>query len=155
MREQRVTTGADGLRVDVRRLDPEIPLPAYAHSGDAGIDLYARESIVIRSGGGRVLMPTGIAIAIPRGWAGFVLPRSGLALKHGLSVVNSPGLIDSAYRGELKVVLINTDPTDDYEVTRGDRIAQLVLQRVGEVTWNEVDELSGDDRGGGFGHSGR
>ena len=155
MRERRGTTGADGLRVDVQRLDPEMPLPAYAHSGDAGIDLYARESIVIRSGGGRVLMPTGIAIAIPLGWAGFVLPRSGLALKHGLSVVNSPGLIDSAYRGELKVVLINTDPTDDYEVTRGDRIAQLVLQRVGEVTWNEVDELSGDDRGGGFGHSGR
>jgi dUTP pyrophosphatase len=150
-----VTTGADGLRVDVQRLDPEMPLPAYAHPGDAGIDLYARESIVIRSGGWRVLMPTGIAIAIPLGWAGFVLPRSGLALKHGLSVVNSPGLIDSAYRGELKVVLINTDPTDDYEVTRGDRIAQLVLQRVGEVTWNEVDELSGDDRGGGFGHSGR
>jgi len=150
-----VTTGGDGLRVDVQRLDPEMPLPAYAHPGDAGIDLHARESIVIRSGGGRVLMPTGIAIAIPLGWAGFVLPRSGLALKHGLSVVNSPGLIDSAYRGELKVVLINTDPTDDYEVTRGDRIAQLVLQRVGEVTWNEVDELSGDDRGGGFGHSGR
>ncbi|MGC6398408.1 MAG: dUTP diphosphatase [Ilumatobacteraceae bacterium] len=150
-----MTTGADGLRVDVQRLDPEMPLPAYAHPGDAGIDLHARESIVIRSGGGRVLMPTGIAIAIPLGWAGFVLPRSGLALKHGISVVNSPGLIDSAYRGELKVVLINTDPTDDYEVTRGDRIAQLVLQRVGEVTWNEVDELSGDDRGGGFGHSGR
>ena len=150
-----MTTGADGLRVDVQRLDPEMLLPAYAHPGDAGIDLHARESMVIRSGGGRVLMPTGIAIAIPLGWAGFVLPRSGLALKHGLSVVNSPGLIDSAYRGELKVVLINTDPTDDYEVTRGDRIAQLVLQRVGEVTWNEVDELSGDDRNGGFGHSGR
>ncbi len=150
-----MTTGADGLRVDVQRLDPEIPLPAYAHPGDAGIDLHARESIVIRSGGGRVLMPTGIAVAIPLGWAGFVLPRSGLALKNGLSVVNSPGLIDSAYRGELKVVLINPDPTDDYEITRGDRIAQLVLQRVGEVTWNEVDELSGDDRGGGFGHSGR
>ena len=150
-----MTTGADGLRVDVQRLDPDMPLPAYAHPGDAGIDLHARESIVIRSGGGRVLMPTGIAVAIPLGWAGFVLPRSGLALKHGLSVVNSPGLIDSAYRGELKVVLINTDRTDDYEVTRGDRIAQLVLQRVGEVTWNEVDELSGDDRGGGFGHSGR
>ncbi|MAN33000.1 MAG: dUTP diphosphatase [Acidimicrobiaceae bacterium] len=132
-----------------------MPLPAYAHPGDAGIDLHARESIVIPCGGGRVLMPTGIAIAIPLGWAGFVLPRSGLALKHGLSVVNSPGLIDSAYRGELKVVLINTDPTDDYEVARGDRIAQLVLQRVGGVTWNEVDELSGDDRGGGFGHSGR
>ncbi|MGA0270614.1 MAG: dUTP diphosphatase, partial [Ilumatobacteraceae bacterium] len=87
-----MTTGADGLRVDVQRLDPEMPLPAYAHPGDAGIDLHARESIVIRSGGGRVLMPTGIAIAIPLGWAGFVLPRSGLALKHGLSVVNSPGL---------------------------------------------------------------
>ena len=150
-----MTTGADGLRVDVQRLDPEMPLPAYAHPGDAGIDLHARESIVIPCGGGRVLMPTGIAIAIPLGWAGFVLPRSGLALKHGLSVVNSPGLIDSAYRGELKVGLINTDPTDDYEVARGDRIAQLVLQRVGGVTWNEVDELSGDDRGGGFGHSGR
>ncbi|MEC7383945.1 MAG: dUTP diphosphatase [Actinomycetota bacterium] len=150
-----MTTGAEGLRVDVQRLDPEMPLPAYAHPGDAGIDLHARESIVIPCGGGRVLMPTGIAIAIPLGWAGFVLPRSGLALRHGLSVVNSPGLIDSAYRGELKVVLINTDPTDDYEVTRGDRVAQLVLQRVGEVTWNEVDELSGDDRGGGFGHSGR
>ena len=150
-----MTTGADGLRVDVQRLDPEMPLPAYAHPGDAGIDLHARESFVIPCGGGRVLMPTGIAIAIPLGWAGFVLPRSGLALRHGLSVVNSPGLIDSAYRGELKVVLINTDPTDDYEVTRGDRVAQLVLQRVGEVTWNEVDELSGDDRGGGFGHSGR
>ena len=150
-----MTTGADGLRVDVQRLDPEMPLPAYAHPGDAGIDLHARESIVIPCGGGRVLMPTGIAVAIPLGWAGFVLPRSGLALEHGLSVVNSPGLIDSAYRGELKVVLINTDPTDDYEVSRGDRIAQLVLQRVGGVTWNEVDELSGDDRGGGFGHSGR
>jgi dUTP pyrophosphatase len=155
LRERRVTTGADGLRVDLQRLDPEMPLPAYAHSGDAGIDLHARESVIIPCGGSRVLMPTGIVVAIPLGWAGFVLPRSGLALKHGLSVVNSPGLIDSAYRGELKVVLINTDPTDDYEVIRGDRIAQLVLQRVGEVTWNEVDELSGDDRGGGFGHSGR
>ena len=154
-REQPVTTGADGLRVDVQRLDPAMPLPEYAHAGDAGIDLHAREDAFITSGGGRVLMPTGIAIAIPRGWAGFVLPRSGLALKHGLSVVNSPGLIDSAYRGELKVVVINTDPTADYEVARGDRIAQLVLQRVGEVAWNEVDELSGDDRGGGFGHSGR
>jgi dUTP pyrophosphatase len=150
-----VTTGADGLRVDVKRLDPDMPLPEYAHSGDAGIDLHAREDAFITRGGGRVLMPTGIAIAIPLGWAGFVLPRSGLALKHGLSVVNSPGLIDSAYRGELKVVLINTDPAADYEITRGDRIAQLVLQRVGEVTWNEVEELSGDDRGGGFGHSGR
>ena len=107
-------------------------------------------------------MPTGIAIAIPPGYAGFVLPRSGLALKHGISVVNAPGLIDSAYRGEIKVVLLNTDPTEEYHVHRGDRIAQLVLQRVEEVTWNEVshpDALDANgadrDRGGGFGHSGR
>ena len=117
LREQRVTTGADGLRVDVKRLDPDMPLPEYANFGDAGIDLHAREDAFITRGGGRVLMPTGIAIAIPLGWAGFVLPRSGLALKHGLSVVNSPGLIDSAYRGELKVVLINTDPAEDYELS--------------------------------------
>lgn len=94
-------------------------------------------------------------MALPRGYAGFVLPRSGLALKHGLSVVNSPGLIDCAYRGEIKVVLLNTDPHDDYRVTRGDRIAQLVVQRVVEVVWREVSTLDGDDRGGGFGHSGR
>ena len=140
-----MTTGADGLRVDVQRLDPEMPLPAYAHPGDAGIDLYARESIVIRSGGGRVLMPTGIAIAIPLGWAGFVLPRSGLALKHGLSVVNSPGLIDSAYRGELKVVLINTDPTDDYEVTLADALQHELCDAVAAcdlvvVGWVGVNE---------------
>lgn len=100
-------------------------------------------------------MPTGIAIAIPRGYAGFVLPRSGLALTHGVTVVNSPGLIDCAYRGEIKVVLLNTDPEHVYEVHRGDRIAQLVLQAVCEVTWRVTDELDGDDRGGGFGHSGR
>ena len=100
-------------------------------------------------------MPTGIAIAIPLGYAGFVLPRSGLALKHGVTVVNAPGLIDAAYRGEIKVVLLNTDPNHDYEVHRGDRVAQLVLQRVEEVAWQVVDALDGDDRGGGFGHSGR
>lgn len=100
-------------------------------------------------------MPTGIAIAIPVGWAGFVLPRSGLALKHGISVVNAPGLIDSHYRGELKVVLLNTDSSRPYHVHRGDRIAQLVIQRIEEVRWIEVDELDANDRGGGFGHSGR
>ena len=100
-------------------------------------------------------MPTGIAIAIPLGYAGFVLPRSGLALKHGVTVVNAPGLIDAAYRGEIKVVLLNTDPNHDYEVHRGDRVAQLVLQRVEEVAWQVVDALDGEDRGGGFGHSGR
>lgn len=100
-------------------------------------------------------MPTGIAVAIPLGFAGFVLPRSGLALHHGISVVNAPGLIDSHYRGELKVVLINTDPTRPYHVYRGDRIAQLVIQRVEDVTWVEVDALDENNRGGGFGHSGR
>lgn len=139
----------------MKRLDPDLPLPAYAHDGDAGIDLHAREDGVVRAGGGRLLMPTGIAVAIPRGHAGFVLPRSGNALKHGLTAANSPGLIDSLYRGELKVVLLNTDPENDYEVRRGDRIAQLVVQRVEEVQWVEVDDLDQNDRGGGFGHSGR
>ena len=143
------------IDIQVKRLDTGLPLPAYAHEGDAGIDLHAREDAVIAPGGGRVLMPTGIAIAIPGGHAGFVLPRSGNALKHGLSTVNSPGLIDSLYRGELKVILLNTDPTRPYHVHRGDRIAQLVIQKVEEVRWVEVDDLDANDRGGGFGHSGR
>ena len=143
------------VEIPVVRLDPDLPLPTYAHSGDAGIDLVAREDAVVTAGGGRVLVPTGIALALPAGHAGFVLPRSGLSLKHGISVVNSPGLIDCAYRGEIKVVLLNTDSTHDYEVHRGDRIAQLVVQRVSEIVWREVDSLDGDDRGGGFGHSGR
>ena len=137
------------------RLDPELPLPAYAHEGDAGLDLYASDDARVTAGGGRVLMPTGISIAIPIGWCGLVMPRSGLALRHGISVVNTPGLIDAAYRGEIKVVLINTDADHDYEFTRGDRVAQLVIQRVEQVGWNVVEELDGIDRGGGFGHSGR
>lgn len=143
------------LAVSIVRLDPELALPTYAHQGDAGMDLCAREDGELAPAGGRLLMPTGIAIAIPPGYAGFVLPRSGLALKHGISVVNAPGLIDSAYRGEIKVVLLNTDPAETYRVHRGDRVAQLVLQRVEEVAWNEVDSLDGLNRGGGFGHSGR
>ncbi|MBU3688932.1 MAG: deoxyuridine 5'-triphosphate nucleotidohydrolase [Acidimicrobiales bacterium mtb01] len=143
------------VTVPVVRLDAELPLPGYAHPGDAGLDLLAREDALVRAGGGRVLVPTGIALALPRGTAAFVLPRSGLALKHGVTVVNSPGLIDCAYRGEIKVVLLNTDPSSDYQVRRGDRIAQLVVQSVLEVRWNEVESLDGDDRGGGFGHSGR
>ncbi len=142
------------LPVPVVRLDPELPLPTYAHPGDAGLDLRARENAVGPACGGRTLMPTGIAIAVPAGHAAFVLPRSGLALRHGIGVVNSPGLIDAAYRGEVKVVLLNTDPTADYEVRRGDRIAQLVVQPVEEVTWQVVDALDGSDRGGGFGHTG-
>ena len=146
------------LKVPVVRLDPELPLPEYAHAGDAGLDLLAREDAVVGAGGGRALVPTGIAVAIPAGHAGFVVPRSGLALRHGIAVVNAPGLIDSSYRGEVKVILLNTDPVDDYHVHRGDRIAQLVVQRVEDVVWHvvdQVDQLEGDDRGGGFGHSGR
>ena len=143
------------LPVPIVRLDDELPLPSYAHAGDAGLDLHAREDAVVESGGGRTLVPTGIAIAVPPGHAAFVLPRSGLALRHGVGVVNAPGLIDAAYRGEIKVILLNTDPRDDYRVHRGDRIAQLVVQKVEEVAWRVVDELDGADRGGGFGHSGR
>jgi len=143
------------LSVAVQRLDPDLPLPATARNGDAGVDLYARENATIAAKGGRILMPTGLAIAIPMGFAGFVVPRSGLALKHGITLVNTPGIIDSGYRGELKVVMINTDPTADYLVTRGDRIAQLLIQRIETIDWNVVDNLDGEDRGGGFGHSGR
>lgn len=143
------------LPVSVTRLDADLPLPSYAHDGDAGLDLFAREDAVVPAAGGRALVPTGIAIALPQGYAGFVLPRSGLALKHGVTVVNSPGLIDCAYRGEIKVVLLNTDQRTAYRVQRGDRIAQLVVQSVMHVTWNEVSELDANDRGGGFGHTGR
>lgn len=142
------------IAIDIVRLDPELPLPAYAHPGDAGLDLYAREDATLPAGG-RVLMPTGVAIAIPVGFCGLLMPRSGLALRHGIGIVNAPGLIDAAYRGELKVVLLNTDRAVDYTIHRGDRVAQLVIQRVAEVSWNPVDRLDGDDRGGGFGHTGR
>lgn len=143
------------LPVPVVRLDPDLPLPSYAHTGDAGLDLRAREHGVVQPRGGRLLMPTGISVAIPVGYAGFVLPRSGNALNHGLTLANTPGLIDSAYRGEINVVLLNTDPSQPFVVNRGDRLAQLVIQRVEEVTWQVVDSLDGHDRGGGFGHSGR
>lgn len=145
------------LSVPIVRLDPDLPLPAYARPGDAGIDLLAREDVVIARGGGRALMPTGVAVAIPEGHAGFILPRSGLALKNGITCLNAPGLVDSGYRGELKVLLINTDPGADHAVTRGERIAQLVLQRVEHVAFEVVDALPADtERGeGGFGHTGR
>ena len=143
------------LPVPVMRLDPDLPLPEYAHPGDAGLDLRAAVDVVVAPNGGRALVPTGIAVAIPAGHAGFVLPRSGNALNHGVTVANAPGLIDSAYRGELKVILLNTDPTEAFAVHRGDRIAQLVIQRVEEADWQIVDALDDNDRGGGFGHSGR
>lgn len=143
------------LVIPVVQLDGDLPLPAYSHEGDAGLDLYAAGDATLAAGGGRALVPTGISIAIPMGYGGFVLPRSGLALKHGISVVNAPGLIDAAYRGEVKVILVNTDPHDEYTVHRGDRIAQLVIQAVERVEWGVTDSLEGIDRGGGFGHSGR
>ncbi|MFM7046050.1 MAG: dUTP diphosphatase [Ilumatobacteraceae bacterium] len=143
------------LPVHIVRLDRDLPLPSYAHAGDAGLDLRSTIDITVAPGGGRALVPTGISIAIPMGCAGLVLPRSGNALHHGLTVANAPGLIDAAYRGEVKVILLNTDPVAPFEVRRGDRIAQLVIQRVEQVEWLEVDELEGLDRGGGFGHSGR
>ena len=144
------------LHLPVLRLDPDLPLPAYARAGDAGADLVAREDVVLAAGGGRAVVPTGLAVAIPEGYAGFVLPRSGLAVGHGVTVVNAPGLVDAGYRGELCVLLVNTDPELDYAVRRGDRIAQLVVVAVEQVALTVVDELPGSERGaGGFGHSGR
>jgi dUTP pyrophosphatase len=144
------------LRIPIVRLDPGLPPPSYAHVGDAGADLRAREDALIPAGGGRALVPTGVALALPPGHAGFVQPRSGLALRHGVTVLNTPGLIDCGYRDEVKVVLVNTDPVADYQVTRGDRIAQLVIQRVEEAFFAEVDVLPSTSRGGGgFGSTGR
>ena len=116
----------------------------------------ARIDVTLAPAGGRALVPTGIAFALPEGYAGFVQPRSGLALKHGVTVLNSPGLIDCGYRDELKVLLINLDPTEPFEIHRGDRIAQLVVQAVSQVDWSPVESLPGSERGaGGFGHTGR
>lgn len=144
------------LDVPVVRLDPDLPLPSYARVGDAGADLLAREGALLAPAGGRALVPTGIALAIPAGYAGFVQPRSGLALRHGVTCLNTPGLIDAGYRDELRVLLVNTDPSDPYEVRRGDRIAQLVVQRVEHVVFRPVEALPASERGtGGFGHSGR
>ena len=144
------------LDVAVCRLDPDLPLPAYAHAGDAGIDLIARCEVTLEPGGGRALVPTGVAVAIPPGYAGFVQPRSGLALKHGVTCLNTPGLVDSGYRGELKVLLVNTDPARSFTVERGQRIAQLVVQAVEHVRLVEAEDLEPSDRGeAGFGSTGR
>jgi dUTP pyrophosphatase len=143
------------IEIPVRRLDGQLPLPAYARDGDAGLDLVAAHDACITARGGRVLVATGIALAIPVGYAGFVQPRSGLALRHGVTVLNAPGLIDAGYRDELKVLLVNTDPDTAYDIARGDRIAQLVIQRVESVRIIEVPTLHGEGRGGGFGSTGR
>jgi dUTP pyrophosphatase len=145
------------LRVPLHRLDPELAMPTYARPGDAGADLIASRDVVLAAGGGRALVPTGVAMAIPEGHAGLVLPRSGLALRHGVTCLNAPGLIDAGYRGELQVLLVNHDPVDDYAVSRGDRIAQLVIVRVEEALFDPVpaEGLGEATRGsGGFGHTG-
>ncbi len=144
------------LAVPLIRLDPDLPLPSYARPGDAGADLLAREAVLLAAGGGRALVPTGVAVAIPEGYAGLLLPRSGLALRHGVTLLNSPGLIDAGYRDELKVLLVNLDPSEPYQVHRGDRIAQMVIQSVEHATFTPAEELSASVRGGGgFGHTGR
>jgi dUTP pyrophosphatase len=144
------------IDIEFTRLDPDAVAPSYARPGDAGADLVANEEVILAPGGGRALVGTGLAVAIPEGFAGFVQPRSGLALRHGVTCLNTPGLIDSGYRGELKVLLVNTDPSAPYRVTRGDRIAQLVIQAVEEARFLAVERLADSDRGaGGFGHSGR
>jgi dUTP diphosphatase len=144
------------ITVPVVRLDPDLPLPGYARRGDAGADLVARTGVTLAPGGGRAMVPTGIALAIPAGYAGFVQPRSGLALRHGVTCLNTPGLIDSGFRDELAVLLVNTDPDTAYAVERGDRIAQLVIQRVETASFVEVDGLADSERGlGGFGSTGR
>ncbi|AAZ55968.1 deoxyuridine 5'-triphosphate nucleotidohydrolase [Thermobifida fusca YX] len=142
------------VRVEIRRLDPDLPLPRYAHPGDAGADLVTAEDVVLAPGE-RATVRTGIAIALPDGYAAFIHPRSGLAARHGLTVVNAPGTVDAGYRGEIKVPLLNTDPATPVKLTRGDRIAQLVIQRVERAAFVEVDELSDSARGaGGFGSTG-
>jgi len=143
------------IELQIKLLDSDLPMPRYQHEGDAGLDLTSRVDFVLEPGQ-RAMIPTGIAVAIPLGYAGFVLPRSGLAARHGIALVNSPGLVDSGYRGEMSIIMINTDQREPFHIKRGDRIAQLVIQRVEEVTLMRVDELSETSRGaGGFGSTGR
>ena len=142
------------LQIQVLRLDPELPVPAYAHPGDAGADLVAAVDVTLAPGE-RALVPTGIALALPDGYVGLVHPRSGLAARHGLSIVNAPGTIDAGYRGEVKVLLINLDPSEPIELRRGDRVAQLVIQRFERASFEAVDALPESARGsGGYGSTG-
>ena len=143
------------LRLAVVRLDPDLPLPVSARMGDAGMDLHARTAVELAPAGGRAVVGTGIALGLEDGWCGLVLARSGLAARHGVTVVNAPGLIDAGYRGEVMVALVNLDPHVSHLIKRGDRIAQLMVQRVTCVEWEVLPALSASDRGsGGFGHSG-
>lgn len=150
-------TNGSRVQVLISRLDPDLPMPCYAHPGDAGADLYARQDVFLAPGQ-RALVPTGVAIAVPAGYAAFVHPRSGMAAKHGVTVLNAPGTVDAGYRGEILVNLLNTDTDQALAIARGDRIAQLVVQRVSEIHFVEVRSLPGSQRGdnghgasGGFG----
>ena len=143
------------VQVLISRLDPELPLPRYAKGGDAGADIVSRIDITLAPGE-RALVPTGIAIALPDGYVALVHPRSGLAIKHGVTMVNAPGTVDAGYRGELQIILINHDKSESVSFKRGDRIAQLVIQKVERAEFVEVYELPGSGRGsGGFGSTGR
>jgi dUTP pyrophosphatase len=143
------------IEIQIKLLDEGLAMPRYQHEGDAGLDLPSRVDRVLAPGE-RAMIPTGIAVAIPRGYAGFVLPRSGLASRHGIALVNSPGLVDSGYRGEMAIIMINTDKTESFQIKRGDRIAQLVIQKVVEATTVQVSELDATSRGaGGFGSTGK
>ena len=142
------------LDIQVQRLDADLALPSYAHPGDAGADLLTSVDITLAPGE-RALVPTGVAIALPDGFVALVHPRSGLAARHGLSIVNTPGTVDAGYRGEIKVLLINHDPVEPIELRRGDRVAQLVIQRFERARFVEVDELPDSSRGaGGYGSTG-
>jgi dUTP pyrophosphatase len=143
------------VRLEIKRIDPDLPLPSYARDGDAGLDLSSAEDVVLKPGE-RAIVPTGFAIAIPEGFAGFVHARSGRALREGLALPNAPGVIDAGYRGELKVLLVNLDPAEPIYISRGEKIAQLVVQRIERAELEEVTELRPSTRGdGGFGSTGR
>jgi dUTP pyrophosphatase len=149
-------TVAGVLEVPLLAVDPELPMPRYAREGDAAVDLLSRIDAHLQPGGGRLLLPTGVALAVPPGHAGLVLPRSGLALRHGVTCLNAPGLIDAGFRGEIEVLLLNTDPQHGYDIFRGDRIAQLLVVEVDKVRFVPVATLDVSERGGGgFGHTGR
>ncbi len=152
------------VEVAISILDSSIPMPTHAMPGDAGLDLCASDNAVIPPAGGRVTVPTGLVLGIPEGYAGFVLPRSGLAHRYGITCLNAPGLIDSGYRGEIKVILVNTDPYNKYTISKGDRIAQLVVMQVEQVAFSLMDTYSDAGTGipsvtergsGGFGHTGK
>ncbi len=149
-----VNPGPDPVDVLIKRLDPDLPLPTRSHPGDAGLDLVAAADVDLAPGA-RAVVPTGMAIALPDGYAAFVHPRSGLAAKHGVTIVNAPGTVDAGYRGEIRVTLLNTDPATAVSFQRGDRIAQLIIQRVASPVFHEVDSLPGSARGeSGFGSTG-